>query len=579
MTFACLGTGVGSRRHVAIGPAWLLPGGEIVITPRWVTASETDSELERFRAAMRDARGELRAIREQIPEDTPSDIVAFIDTHLLILQDDALSNVVESLIREEGCAAEWALQLRREALLKVFDAVEDPYLRTRRDDINHLVNQVLKLLTGQRRDLDDNDALDGGIVVAHDISPADIFVLKRHRIAGLVTELGGPMSHTAILANSLGIPAVVGARHVASLLRDRELLIVDADNGTVLAEADPGILAWYHRRLREERGEDAALHALLTLPAITRDGVEIELMANIELPEDVELVHRSGADGIGLYRTEWLYMNRDTPPDEEEHFAVYQRVLEQLDGKPVVFRTLDLGADKWCENLPSQGCRNPALGLRAIRLCLTEPELFLPQLRALLRASALGPLRIMLPMLSSVDEVRQVRALIASTQRQLRRDGLAFDPEVPLGGMIEVPAAALICEPLARELDFLSIGTNDLIQYTLAIDRMDEEVTYLYDPTHPALLQLIRNILRAGAETGTPVSMCGEMAGETQYTRLLLGLGLTRFSMQPSALLPVKQRVLDADTEQLDRALRVACASNDADIIRGVLDDLDGSCG
>ncbi len=574
MTFACQGTGVGSRGRIAIGPARVLSGGEITISPRWVTASETEAELQRFRRAMHDARDELRAIRDQIPEDTPSDIVSFIDTHLLILQDDALSSVVETLIRDEGCAAEWALQLRREALLKVFDAVSDPYLRTRRDDINHLVDQVLKLLTGQHHRIDDEGRLDGGIVVGHDISPADIFVLKRHRIAGLVTELGGPMSHTAILANSLGIPAVVGARHVASMLHDDEMLILDAENGTVLAEADAGILDWYHRRLRAERGEAAALHALLSTPAITQDGVEIELMANIELPEDVDQVHQCGAAGIGLYRTEWLFMNRDHLPDEEEHFEAYRRVLDGLDGKPVIFRTLDLGADKWCENLPSEGCRNPALGLRAIRLCLTEPELFLPQLRALLRVSALGPVRIMLPMLSSVDEVRQIRALIETTQRQLRRDGLAYDAEVPLGGMIEVPAAALICDLLARELDFLSIGTNDLIQYTLAIDRMDEEVTYLYEPTHPALLQLIRNVIRAGAANDTPVSMCGEMAGETRFTRLLLGLGLTRFSMQPSALLPVKQLILDSDTGQLDRMLRVACASNDADIIRGVLDDI-----
>ncbi len=574
MTLSCQGTGVGSQRQIAIGPAHLLPGGEVKISPRWVTASETDNELRRFAQAMQDARGELRAIREQIPEDTPSDIAAFIDTHLLILEDHALTGVVESLIRDEGCAAEWALQLRREALLKVFDAIADPYLRTRRDDINHLINQVLKRLTGQARQIVDDNSLDGTIVIGHDISPADIFVLKHHRIAGLVTELGGPMSHTAILANSLGIPAVVGAHHAAELLQEGELIILDAQNGTVIAEADSEILEWFRRRLIAERGDEASLHALLSTAAVTRDNLEIELLANIELPEDVALVHESGADGIGLYRTEWLFMNRDTPPDEEEHLAAYTRLLEGMDGKPVVFRTLDLGADKWCENLGDQGCRNPALGLRAIRLCLTEPEIFMPQLRALLRASALGPMRIMIPMLSSVDEIRQVRALIAGTQRQLRRDGLRYDPDIAIGGMIEVPAAALICDLLARELDFLSIGTNDLIQYTLAIDRMDEEVTYLYDPAHPAILQLVRNIIHAGNEAGIPVSMCGEMAGETRYTRLLLGLGLTRFSMQPSAILPVKRLVLDSDAAECNRMIRVACASNDADIIRGVIEDL-----
>lgn len=544
-------TGIGINRGVAIGKAHLLQQNHFEIVPRFIASAEVPNEVDRFRRALSDARRRLKLVRSQIPITTRQDIVEFIDAHLLMLDDAALSSVPIDHIRKDNCAAEWALQRQRDELVQVFDAMEDPYLRTRKDDIDHVVNQIQKeLLEHPESDLSD---LQGKIILAVDLTPADTLLLRHQGIAAFVTEYGSPMSHTAILARSLGIPAVVGAHQVTRCLKQGETVIVDGEQGTVLAGADEQTLAHYHRRIEREREVASSLQRLIGAPTITRDGSPVRLMANIELPEDIQSTSRLQADGVGLYRTEFLYMNRQTIPDEEEHFQAYREVVEGLNGIPVTIRTLDLGADKQadqCHSESTTGC-NPALGLRAIRLCLKEPELFMPQLRAILRIAVHGPVRLMVPMLSCLQEVRKLRLLIAEAAATLTAEKIDFSADIPIGGMIETPAAALTADAFSKALDFLSIGTNDLIQYTLAADRIDDEVNYLYDPLHPAVLRLIRMVIEAGRDANIPVGMCGEMAGDKCYIPLLLGLGLREFSMQPGSLLEAKQLLLKLDSSEL----------------------------
>ena len=443
------------------------------------------------------------------------------------------------------------------SLVQAFEDMEDPYLRSRRDDVDHVVRHILGFLLGGRISDPKEDAdLNGCVVIAHDISPADTVVLRQRRVAALVTEYGGPLSHTAVLARSLNLPTVVGVRNVTGCFRPGETVVVDGEAGVVLTDVDADILAYYRQRMRILDERQAHLRRLVKEPSLSADGTPVSLLGNLELPEDTVAIRANGAVGVGLYRTEFLYMNRDHPPDEEEHLAAYLEVIRRLEGVPVTIRTLDPGADKQVDG-NSATCppvHNPALGLRAIRLCLKEPELFRPQLRAILRASAFGPVRLMIPMLSHIQELDSVLALIEQVGRELEREGLAFDPHMPVGGMIEVPAAALSALAFARRLDFLSIGTNDLIQYTLAIDRMDDTVSYLHDPLHPAILRLIRMTIKAGQTCGISVSMCGEMAGTPHYVPLLLGLGLREFSMQPGSLLEIKERVRGSHIPQLERA-------------------------
>jgi phosphoenolpyruvate-protein phosphotransferase (PTS system enzyme I) len=536
--------GIGVSRGIAIGPAQVLQRDDLEVLESSIPPQHVEDEVVRFQAAVRAAKQQLRAIRSRIPASTTADITAFIDTHLLMLEDATLSLAPVHLIRSRLCNAEWALKLQRDSVVTVFEAMDDPYLRTRKDDVDHVVSRILRILLsgGIPASQDQTPAkLKGRIVLADDLTPADTVLMQHEGIAAFVTESGGPLSHTAILARSLGIPAVVGAHHARRYIRDQELLIVDGSAGVILADPDEASLKHYRKRQREEKRYYAELARLRSEPAVTRDGQAITLQANVELPEDLRAVRKVGAAGIGLYRTEYLFMNRCEPPSEDEQLQAYLRVLHALKGAPVTIRTLDLGADKQVDGGRDGRAMNPALGLRAIRLCLRDLNLFRPQLRAILRASAAGPVRIMIPMLSNLQELEQVLALIEETKHALEQEGLKFDERVPVGGMIEVPAAALSAHLFARRLDFLSLGTNDLIQYTLAIDRVDDEVNYLYDPLHPAVLQLIEMTIRAGRAAGIPVGMCGEMAGDTRYTRLLLGMGLTDFSMHPSSLLEVKR--------------------------------------
>ncbi|WPL15425.1 Phosphoenolpyruvate-protein phosphotransferase [Thiorhodovibrio winogradskyi] len=556
MITALCGLGVAGARKLAVGRAYLLKqepsfSAEPVAHP--------DAELRRLDAALDAARRHLERIRHQIPADTPAHIAEFIDTHLLMLTDSALVDATRDLIRDQHLNAGWALKLQRDILVQVFEEMDDPYLRSRGDDVEHVVRQIQVFLGGVDSDAQEfaSDTVAGVVVVADDLTPADAIVLGQRGVGAFITEHGGPMSHTAILARSLDIPTVMGVHRATEILRHGEQVVVNAETGCVLATSDSETLAFFRRRLSSAEQRRATLKQLLTRPSTSRDGVPVVLLANLELPEDSAAAQQNGASGVGLYRTEFLYLNHTRAPSEEEHLADYLGILKTLNGLPLTIRTLDLGLDKNIQYLSDRlpPLTNPALGLRAIRLCLKEPDLFLPQLRAILRASAVGPVRLMIPMISTLNEIDTLLRLIQTTKRLLRTQGLKFDPLMPIGGMIEVPAAALMAESLARRLDFLSIGTNDLIQYTLAIDRLDDSVSYLYEPLHPAVLRLIRHIIEAAAKTRTRVSMCGEMAGDARYTRLLLGLGLRELSMQPGSLLEVKAIVRDSDIGALARTM------------------------
>lgn len=552
MTVACIGTGVGGAVSIAIGDAYIISRGPVCVAPSWIDKADIENEVERFETALHMAGEQLREVRRQIPLDTPSDIAEFIDTHVLMLEDKALSSQPIHLIRSQGLSAEWALQRHRDDLIRVFDQMQDTYLRTRCDDIDHVVNRIVNILLQQTEA--QFSGLGGHIVLADDLTPADIILLKNQDVAGFVTDYGSPMSHTAILARSLGIPAVVGTRGATRCLNHGEHLVMDASSGVVMTDVDADMLTHFAAQ------RDAALTRTVELrrrreqPAVTCDGVAVRIDANIEFADDVAIARANGAGGVGLYRTEFLYMNRDRPPSEDEHFAAYLSVVEGMQGRPVTIRTLDLGADKQpAGTTHPSAASNPALGLRAIRLCLKEPELFYPQLRAILRVSAFGPVRLMLPMLTSIWEIDKAQRIIDSVKRHLDADNIAYDHAIAIGGMIEVPAAALTARAFAHRLDFLSIGTNDLVQYTLAIDRVDDELTYLYDPTHPAVLRLIREVLEVGRITGVPISMCGEMAGDPRFVPLLLGMGLREFSMQPAAILDVREHVRALDAGELAR--------------------------
>ncbi len=540
-------TGVSASKGIAIGRVHIVDRGQFEISESSIKPERVKNEIARFHRALRSARGELKAVKDRIPRDTATELSAFIDTHLLMLDDSALTNAPVKLMRERHCNAEWALKVQRDALVAVFEAMDDPYLRTRKDDIDHVVNRIQRILLKRNKPARGRQAqpLSDRIVFADDLTPADTVLMQHQGVLAFLTEFGGPNSHTAILARSLRIPAVVGLHSARAYLRDDELVIIDGQRGVVIVEPDPTTIRHFERRRREIDRQVIARKRLRKSPAVTSDGEAIELQANVELPSDMAAAAQVGAAGIGLYRTEYLYMNREEPPDEEEQYRAYLKMVNALKGAPVTIRTLDLGADKQVDGSRPGApvSSNPALGLRAVRLCLKEQALFRPQLRAILRASARNPVRMMVPMLSNIQELVQVLQLIKECQRELKAEGKAFDPKMPVGAMIEVPAAAVCADLFARRLDFLSIGTNDLIQYTIAIDRIDDEVSYLYDPLHPAVLRLIQMTINAGKKAGIPVAMCGEMAGDARYTRLLLGLGLKEFSVHPNALLEVKQAI------------------------------------
>jgi phosphotransferase system enzyme I (PtsI) len=555
MTFALHGIPV--SKGIAIGKAVLISRAALEVSHYLVEPGKEEAEAQKLLDAFDQVRQELNQLRQGLPKDAPQEMAAFLDVHGMILADPALAEKPMMLIRSQRMNAAWALTTELNDLLEQFSEIEDPYLKERANDIRQVAERVIKALNAQKKDsLDSADIMSPGelgvdsIIVAHDIAPHDMLRFKESAFTGFVTDLGGKTSHTAIVARSMEIPAVVGVRHASEMIRHGDWLVLDGEQGVVVVAPDEKLLEEYRKLQTQAIKEARKLQQLKHAKTETADRVAIELFANIELPEDAVQAVKLGAVGVGLFRSEFLFMDRKQAlPDEEHQFLEYRRVVDLMHGLPVNIRTIDVGADKALGaggNDVSQTGTSP-LGLRAIRWSLTEPEIFLTQLRAILRASAYGQARIMIPMLAHAKEIDETFRLIEKAKQQLHQRGQAFNPNIQVGAMIEIPAAALVLPLFINRFDFLSIGTNDLIQYTLAIDRADHAVAHLYDPLHPAILHLLANIIEQAKRANVPIAVCGEMAGDPSLTRLLLALGLTDFSMHFSQLLLVKREILKAN--------------------------------
>ncbi len=573
MTFAIHGLTV--ARGIAIGRAVLVASSRVDVAHYFIEADAVEAEIDRVRSGRNAVVEEIQRLQESVshmgPKDAPHELMALLDVHLMLLQDEALVDGVKGWIKERLYNAEWALTTQLEVIARQFDEMQDEYLRERKADLEQITEKVLRAMKGMatpvtapqttpgearkktQQDLLLDDTVDVPLVlIAHDLSPADMLQFKQSVFAGFVTDVGGKTSHTAIVARSMDIPAVVGARSSSQLVRQDDWVIIDGDAGVVLVDPSPIILAEYGFKQRQGELERGRLMRLLHTPAVTMDDQKVELLANIEMPEDAPGALRAGAVGVGVFRSEFLFMGRlGDLPNEEEQYQAYKRAVEGMQGLPVTIRTVDIGADKPLDrSVRDEAHLNPALGLRAIRWSLADPAMFLTQLRAILRSATSGKVKLLVPMLAHASEIRQTLSLIDFARAELDNKGVAYGP-LEIGAMIEIPAAALAVKMFLKYFDFLSIGTNDLIQYTLAIDRADESVAHLYDPLHPAVLQLVAQTIAECNRQGKHVSVCGEMAGDVTLTRLLLGLGLRSFSMHPAQILAVKQEVLRADTARL----------------------------
>ena len=579
MSFSVHGLAV--SRGIAIGRAVLV--GRVDVEHYFILPAQVKTEIDRVRIARNEVVEELLKLQHSIAgmpaKDAPPELTALLDVHLMLLQDEDLTLGVKHWITDRLYNAEWALTTQLEVISRQFDEMEDSYLRERKADLEQVVERVLQRMAGaalpmsplqrsanaQRRKSDQQAQLDGLlddtvdvplVLIAHDLSPADMLQFKRSVFAGFVTDVGGKTSHTAIVARSMDIPAVVGARSASQLVRQDDWVVIDGDAGLIVVDPSPIILAEYGYKQRQVELERSRLNRLRHTPCVTLDGQKVELLANIEMPEDTLVAVGAGAVGVGLFRSEFLFMGRQGKlPDEEEQYEAYRSAVDGMHGLPVTIRTVDVGADKPLDARRDKPAKdesylNPALGLRAIRWSLADPEMFLTQLRAILRAAAHGAVNLLIPMLAHASEIRQTLALIDQARVELDQRGAAYG-QVKIGAMIEIPAAALTLKLFLKYFDFLSIGTNDLIQYTLAIDRADEAVAHLYDPMHPAVLRLVADTIREANAQGKGVCVCGEMAGDASFTRLLLGLGLRSFSMHPAQILSVKQEVLRADAGKL----------------------------
>ncbi len=555
MSFTLHGLGVSGG--IAIGRALLMSHATLEVAHLTIAPRLVDKEIARFEQALEAVRAELASMKESA-EHAPAELAAFIDLHAMFLADPELVEVPKQIIRERRCNAEWALVQQMEHLAAQFEQFEDTYLKERKFDVVQVVERVVKELLGHpaRAVMKKTKGVteENLIIVAHDLSPADVIAFKEHRFAAFVTDVGGATSHTAILARSMAIPAIVGLGNARAMIRDDELLIVDGIRGVLIANPDERVLEEYRLRKEQIELERSKLRRLKSAPSETLDGITVSLQANIELPSDTRDALESGADGVGLFRTEFLFLGRGDMPSEEEQFEAYKKVVKGMEGRPVTIRTFDLGGDKAIDHQRTQ--TNPALGRRAIRLSLAEPNMFHLQLRAILRASRYGKVKLLIPMLSHAHQIDATLAAVEQAKSSLRGEKILFDENIEVGGMIEIPGAALAVSMFLRRLNFLSIGTNDLIQYTLAIDRTDEQVASLYDPLHPAVLMLVAHTISSAEKAGVPISVCGEMAGAPKFTRLLLGMGLRTFSMHPSQILEVKNRVLQADVNELAPLVR-----------------------
>ncbi|MGS0742433.1 phosphoenolpyruvate--protein phosphotransferase [Glaciimonas sp. GG7] len=577
--------GIPVSRGIAIGRAHLLAPTAMDVKHYLVSETQVEAEVQRLENAVTTVRKELQTIRTDLSKDSPAELGAFIDVHLLILADPMLAAVPLEIIRQRQYNAEWALVTQIDEVSAQFDEIEDPYLRARKTDIVQVGERILKILTGTATTIPEvDDDSDGNaspniIVVAHDISPADMLQFRNRAFAGFITDQGGQNSHTAIVARSLDIPAVVGMDHASVLIKQDDWIIIDGQAGVVIVAPSPLVLQQFREQQALHLKARKKLGKLKKTRAVTLDGVEITLLANIELPDDCAPALGAGANGVGLFRSEFLFMGRIGEnlqlPSEDEQFTSYKKAVVAMKGRPVTIRTLDVGADKPLD-MSEQTALNPALGLRAIRYCLAEPLLFLTQLRAILRASAFGTVKLLIPMLAHAFEIDQTLALITQAKQQLRDEKIKFDEDLKIGAMIEIPAAALALPMFIKRMDFLSIGTNDLIQYTLAIDRVDHEVSHLYNPLHPAVLFLLSSVIAMGRKAAIPVSVCGEMAGDIKYTRLLLGMGLLEFSMDPTHLLAVKQEILNSDLEILSVQTRKILRSTEPSAIAAAIQQMRG---
>jgi phosphotransferase system enzyme I (PtsI) len=568
--------GLPVARGVAIGKAVLVASSRVDVAHYFIGPDQVESEIERLRKARDVVAEELSGLKRDMPADAPSELAALLDVHLMLLHDEALTGATKQWIVERHYNAEWALSAQLEVLARQFDEMEDEYLRERKADIEQVVERLLRALGRNGSVLAAAPAPHAGdwggedplVLIANDIAPADMLQFKRSVFQGFVTDVGGKTSHTAIVARSMGIPAVVGAREASHLIRQDDWVIIDGDAGVVIVDPSPIVLEEYRFRQRQSELERERLARLRHTPAVTLDGERVELLANIELPQDAPGALSAGAVGVGLFRTEFLFMNRSGElPDEDEQFEAYRATVEAMQGLPVTIRTIDIGADKPFERMSHNELRhehtlNPAMGLRAIRWSLSEPSMFRMQLRAILRASAYGKVKLLIPMLTHLGEVRHTFEALARAKQQLSDAGIPYT-DVEVGAMIEVPGAALLVNSFLKYFDFVSLGTNDLIQYTLAIDRADEAVAHLYDPWHPAVLRLIADTIAAARAAGKGVSVCGEMAGDPVFTSLLLSMGLRSFSMHPSQIATIKQRILRADTRRLAQHVRAVIDSDD----------------
>ena len=567
MTFSIHGLAV--ARGIAIGKAVLVASSRVDVAHYFIKPSQVEEELARITQARNTVMAEVQRLHQSVPKDAPPELPALLEVHMMLLQDEMLADGVKHWVTDRLYNAEWALTSQLEVVARQFDDMEDAYLRERKGDLEQVVERLLRHMKGLPTSLpqptgrkpstawQQDHLLDEShdaplVLVAHDLSPADMLQFKQSVFTGFVTDVGGKTSHTAIVARSLDIPAVVGARSASHMVRQDDWVIIDGDAGVIIVDPSPIILAEYAFKQRQAELERERLARLRHTPAVTLDGQSIHLLANIELPEDTQLAVEMGAVGVGLFRSEFLFMGRDGKlPDEEEQYQAYKRAVEGMQGLPVTIRSVDVGADKPLDRTAKEQAHlNPALGLRAIRWSLADPGMFLSQLRAILRAAAHGQVNLLIPMLGHAKEITQTLHWLAHARAQLDKKSIPYGP-LRVGAMIEVPAAALSLPLFLKHFDFLSVGTNDLIQYTLAIDRADEQVAHLYDPLHPAILHLLADTIAQGVAAGKEVALCGEMAGDPALTRLLIGLGLRYFSMHPTQILRVKQEVLRCDAQRL----------------------------